>query len=308
MGNIALEIKNITLDKALEKYKSSLKFSKNKTFDSLQLADVIGRAFIIAYKEPTQLLETTLNKEGLQCEVLRQQQQPQYRNFSPSYLCLLNHLRAWKIAAMEERPTLIVEADFVPVVGFANLPLPFNPYQTDVGMCWLYTCASQIYSISADGYAEGFSVSTVAYIVTPQGAEKLIKFAKEMMQKSSPNAYSTWDAHLDNFLRQQKLKNYIPFRNYGEHGGLPNLEHSRHGLSKTHRADVLYNQLAFMPIYASKEGVDYFKFLSVRFQARLKGIARLITGKFLRLPVIKRSRLPFKLANFAIRRQFFQHL
>ncbi|WP_200929829.1 LPS biosynthesis glycosyltransferase [Nostoc piscinale] len=282
--------------------------SQNQTFSSLQIADVIGRAFIIAYKEQTNLLQTVLIKEGLQCEVLRQKHQPQYKNFSPSYLCLLNHLRAWQIAARETQPTLIVEADFVPVLGFGKLPLPFDPNQTNVGMCWLYTCASQIYSVSANGYAEGFSVSTVAYIVTPQGAAKLIKFAEELMKNLEPNAYSTWDTYLDNFLRRHKLKNYIPFRNYGEHGGLPNLEHSRHGLSKTHRADVLCNQLAFMPMYATNQGVNYFTFFSVRLQARIKGIGRLLTGKFLRLPILKRSKVPARLANFAIRRQLFLYI
>ncbi|MBD2498537.1 LPS biosynthesis glycosyltransferase [Nostoc sp. FACHB-280] len=272
------------------------------------MADVIGRAFIIAYKEQTNLLETSLIKEGLQCEVLRQRHQPQYKHFSPSYLCLLNHLRAWQIAARENQPTLIVEADFVPVVGFGKLPLPFNPYQTDVGMCWLYTCASQIYSVSADGYAEGFSVSTVAYVVTPQGAAQLIKFAEELINNLEPNAYSTWDTYLDSFLRRHKLKNYIPFRNYGEHGGLPNLEHSRHGLSKTHRADVLCNRLAFTPMYATNQGVNYFTFFSVRLQARIKGIARLLTGKFLRLPVLKGSKVPTRLANFAICRQLFLYI
>lgn len=313
MLRIDTEYKNVcnsqvTIEKVIEQSKYSLKLSENKTCDLLQIADVIGRAFIIAYKESTHLLEEAFIKEGLRCEVLRQKHQPEYKNFSPSYLCLLNHLRAWKIAAKEKQPTLIVEADFVPVLGFGQLPLPFNPDRNNVGMCWLYTCAPQVYSVSADGYAEGFSVSTVAYIVTPQGAEKLIEFAGEIMQKSEPNIYSVWDSKLDNFLRDRKLKNYIPFRNYGEHGGLPNLEHCRHGLSKTHRADVLYNKLHFMPIYASKKAGGYLKFLAVRLQSRLKGIARLVTGKFIRLKVVKRSRVPARLASFAIRRQFFIHL
>lgn len=295
----------ITSDRTLENYQYSEQISENKTFDSLQIADVIGRALIIAYKEQTTLLETVLLKEGLNCEVIRQQHQPEYKNFSPSYLCLLNHLRAWKIAAMETQPTLIVEADFVPVVGFGKLPLPFNPAQINVGMCWLYTCAAQIYSISTEGYAEGFSVSTVAYIVTPQGAEKLIEFAQQLMQSSEPHTYSTWDSQLDSFLRHQQLKNYVPFRNYGEHGGLPNLEHSRHGLSKTHRADVLYSQLHFLPAYASQ---SYFKFLSVRLQARIKGIARLVAGKFVRLKVLKFARVPARLVSFAINRQISLHL
>ncbi|MBD2437921.1 LPS biosynthesis glycosyltransferase [Nostoc sp. FACHB-110] len=272
---------------------------------ALKVSDVVNRALIIAYKEETQLLETALIQEGLNCEVIRQQHQPQYKSFSPSYLCLLNHLRAWKIAAMQSQPTLITEADFVPVVGLGELPLPFNPYQTNVGMCWLYTCASQIYSISAEGYADGFSVSTVAYIVTPQCAGKLIEFATQLLQTSNPETYFTWDSQIDSFLRHHKLKNYVPFRNYGEHGGLPNLEHFLHGLSKTHRADVLYNQLHFLPPYASK---SYCKFLSVRLYARIKGIVRLLVGKFLRLRVLKLSPIPARLVSFSIRRQISLHL
>ncbi|MEW5860318.1 MAG: LPS biosynthesis glycosyltransferase [Cyanobacteriota bacterium] len=267
-----------------------------------QLVDGIGKAFIIAYKEPTHLLQEALTKEGLRCEVLRQKHKPEYKNFSPSYLCLLNHRRAWERAVQERKPILIVEADFVPVVGFGSLPLPFNPNQNNVGISWLYTCASQVYSVSKDGYAEGFSVSTVAYIVTPQGAQCLIELAEEITRTSGPTAYSSWDSNIDSFLRSKKLKNYIPLRNYGEHGGMPNLEHHQNGLSKTHRADVLYGKLAFLPLYASDAKNSNLKLLSARLQARLKGVARLATGRFLRVPVLKGSSVPTRLLSFAVRR------
>ncbi len=269
------------------------------------LTEGIGKTLIIAYKEQTDLLEKTLLTEGCPCQVLRQEPKPEYKNYSPSYLCLLNHRRAWEIAAEELKPTLVVEADFVPVVGFGNLPLPFAANQPDVGVSWLYTCASQLYSISLEGYAEGFSVAMVAYVVTPSAAKCLIELAESIGDTIGSNVYSTWDSSLDNFLRARKFKNYIAFRNYGEHGGLPNLEHYQKGLSKTHRADVLYRKLAFTPMYASNSTLQW---LVVRFQARLKGIGRLLAGKFLRISVIQKSSHPFRLISFAFKRQFTLYL
>ncbi|NEP58954.1 MAG: LPS biosynthesis glycosyltransferase [Symploca sp. SIO2G7] len=280
----------------------------NPISQSHQLTDCIGKVFIIAYKESTQLLEETLAKEGLPCEVLRQQPQLEYKNFSPSYLCLLNHRRAWEEATQQSKPTLIVEADFVPVLGLGKLPLPFNPHQTDVGVSWLYTCASQVYYVSPDGYAQGFSTSMVAYIVTPYAAQYLIELAEKVKQEIGTSNYSSWDSEIDSVLLAKQLKNYIPFQNYGEHGGLPNPEHHRHGLSKTHRADILYGKLAFVPSYAVEGGNSQLKFLSVRLQARLKGIARLVIGKFLRVPVIKGSSTPGRLISFAVRRQLSMRL
>jgi GR25 family glycosyltransferase involved in LPS biosynthesis len=277
--------------------------STNQTLSVNQMVEMFSKVFIIAYKEPTQLLEEVLTKEGFQVEVLRQEQKPEYQNYSRSYLCLMNHRRAWEKAAQESKPTLIIEADFVPVQGFGKLPLPFNPDGRNVGVCWLYTCAPQVYSVSEAGYAEGFSVSTVAYIVTSKGAQYLMELAEEIREKKGPTAYSSWDSNVDTFLRARNLKNYIPFRNYGEHGGLPNLEHYKNGLSKTHRADVLYGKLAFLPLYASGEKGGNMALLSARLQARLKGIARLATGRFLRMRVLQGSKVPARLLSFALRRQ-----
>ncbi|MCG6133593.1 MAG: LPS biosynthesis glycosyltransferase [Nostoc sp. LLA-1] len=265
----------------------------------------IHKAFIIAAKEPTQQLETVLTQEGFKCEVLRQNKQPEFHNFSRSYLCLLNHCRAWKQAIQEDKPVIIVEADFVPVVGFGQLPLPFQPLQSDVGISWLYTCAPQMYNISVDGYVEGFSTSAVAYIVTPQGAGYLIELAAKIRENVGATNYSTWDSNIDSFLRQKKLKNYLPWRNYGEHGGLPNPEHQQNKLSKTHRADTLYGQLAFQPLYAVDKQGGKLNFFKVRLQARLKGLARLVTGRFLRPKLIKLSKRPIKLISFAVLRQFY---
>ncbi|MFB2882314.1 LPS biosynthesis glycosyltransferase [Floridanema aerugineum] len=280
----------------------------SKPADYIQLVDSIGKVFIIAYKEPTGLLEEILSKEKFQYEILRQEHKPEYQTYSRSYLCLMNHYRAWEKAVQESKPTLIIEADFVPVVNFGKLPLPFHPHQKDVGISWLYTCAPQIYSVSETGYAEGFSTAMVAYIINQQSAKYLIELAEEINQKYGTNAYSSWDSDIDKFLRKKALKNYIPFRNYGEHGGLPNLEHYKNGLSKNHRADVLYGKLAFLPFYASAERGGKENLLTARIQARLKGIARLLLGKFLRIPVIQGSRTPTRLISFAIRRQLSFYL
>ncbi|ERT03851.1 hypothetical protein M595_6208, partial [Lyngbya aestuarii BL J] len=196
---------------------------KNST--AISLADSLEKTFIIAYKENTDTLESALKKSGFDCEVLRQKHQPEYKDYSPSYLCLLNHRQAWEIAINQSKPTLIVEADFVPVVEMGKLPLPFNPIQENVGISWLYTCAPQIYSVSPEGYAEGFSTAMVAYIVTPAAAKCLLELEAEIRENPGPKAYSSWDSTIDKFWRQRKLENYVPFRNYGEHGGKPNLEH-----------------------------------------------------------------------------------
>ena len=280
----------------------------NQVSRSTDLVDHIGKVFIIAYRESTAQLEQALSQEGLECEVLRQEHKPEWKGFSPSYLCLLNHKQAWEKAIRESKPSVIVEADFVPVKGIGKLPMPFDPDEKNVGIAWLYTCAPQLFSISKDGYAYGFSTSMVAYIVTPQSAQVLLELVEEITREVGPNAYSTWDSRIASFLRRKKLTNYIPFRNYGEHGGLPNLEHYRSGLSKTHRADVLYGKLAFVPLYATGKGSSQLQFLSVRLQARIKGIARLAVGKFLRVPILKGSNVPNRLLGFAIRRQLTRWL
>jgi hypothetical protein len=267
------------------------------------LAEGIGKVFIIAYKESTQFLEETLALEGLQCEVLRQEHQPEFRGFSPSYLCLLNHCEAWERASQSAKLTLIVEADFVPVIGLGRLPLPCDTHQENLGVSWLYLCAPQVYSVSQEGYADGFSVAMVAYIVTPRSARCLMDHAENIKQKFGPS-YSTWDSDVDGFLRERNFKNYISFRNYGEHGGRPNPEHRQNKLSPSHRADILYGKLAFLPMYAIDEGGNnsYLKYIQVRLQARLKGIARLLAGRFVRLKTLRNSRFPIRLLLFALRR------
>jgi GR25 family glycosyltransferase involved in LPS biosynthesis len=271
---------------------------------SHSLADSIGTVFILAHTESTQLLERTLTAQGFRCEVLRQTHQPEFQGFSRSYLCLLNHCSAWQKASQLTQPSLILEADFVPVVGLGQLPLPWDDEQTQLGIAWLYACAPQVYSVSQAGHAEGFATAMVAYVVSPQSAKCLLDLAETVKQSPGPTVYSSWDSGVDRFLRDRHFKNYIPFRNYGEHGGRPNPEHRQHGLSPVHRADVLYGQLAFMPLYATDgETLQYLTYLQIRLYAHLKGLGRLVLGKFLRPKVMRHSSVPLRLLHFALRRQ-----
>ncbi len=282
--------------------------SKNRgTFDTL--VNCIAQTFVIAYKEPTEQLMSTLSQSGCDCTVLRQVHQPGYETYSPSFLCLLNHRSAWELALRSDKPTLIVEADFVPVKNFAQLPPPFDPTDEALGIAWLYTCAAQVYNVSisvsnnTDDWAQGYSTSMVAYVVSARSARHLIELAAQVEKDPGPRTYSPWDSGIEYYLRDLGLHNYVPFRNYGEHGGLPNPEHGRNRLSKAHRADVLYGKLAFAPMYASEDGkFSRWMWLKVRAYARLKGLGRLLLLKYLRAEVVRKSQQRRALAWFAIAR------
>ena len=289
------------------------------------LVECIAQTFVIAYKEPTEQLVTTLQQFGCDCTVLRQVHQPGYETYSPSFLCLLNHRSAWELALRSDQPTLIVEADFVPVKNFARLPPPFEPDDKSLGIAWLYTCAAQIYNVSegasvsaksvsdtsvsvsanrrADSWAQGYSTSMVAYVVTAQSARRLIDLAAQIEKDPGPRQYSPRDSGIEYYFRDLGLRNYVPFRNYGEHGGLPNPEHGRNRLSKAHRADVLHGALAFAPMYATEHGqLSRWMWLKVRTYARIKGIGRLVLLKYLRAEVVRKSHQGWALVRFAIAR------
>lgn len=279
-----------------------------------QLNQAVGATYIIAYKENTQRLEAVLNAEGLMCEVLRQVWKPGYETYARIYLAMLNHWSAWERIAQSDQITLVVEADFVPVQGIGRLPLPFDPTHTDVGMAWLYACAPQIYTVSPQGHAEGFSTSMVAYLITPAAAQALVEMGQAIAQSDQAGTYINWDSGIEEFLRKKGFRNFVPFRNYGEHGGRPNPEHRQHGLSRMHRADVLYGRLAFVPYYAfdgdnapplmeSATLSHHIRYGLARLYARAKGLGRLLLGKFVRWQICRESSVPGRLLGFAFGRQ-----
>lgn len=277
------------------------------TTSPLSLGQHIGQTLVIAYKESTDLLVQTLSQAGLSCQVQRQIHQPGYETYSPSFLCLLNHRCAWETALRSAQPTLIVEADFVPVENFAALPVPFDPADTSLGIAWLYTCAPQVYSVISTEqgrFARGYSTSMVAYIITAKSAQLLIDLSEQIKQDPGPEAYSPWDSGIEYYLRDRGFNNYVPFRNYGEHGGAPNPEHKQNRLSKAHRADVLYGKLAFSPIYAQTEqGASRLECWKGRTYGRVKGVGRLLLLKYLRGEVVKTSEQSSELIKWAVSRQ-----
>lgn len=269
------------------------------------LVDCIGQTFILAYKEDTTVLEKTLKQAGCRCEVLRQVHQPGQEDYSRSFLCLLNHRQAWERALTSARPTLIVEADFVPVRNLGQLPPSFDPSDPDLGIAWLYTCAPQVYRVTQAGYAVGYSTAMVAYVITARSAQILIDLADEVAKEPGPRAYSPWDSGIDYYLQDRGFTDYVPFRNYGEHGGVPNPEHRQNRLSVTHRADVLYGPLSFQPPYAQPAASTSPKwdYLKGRLYGRIKGLGRFLLGKYLRIPVLISAERPLPVAWFALRRQ-----
>lgn len=272
-----------------------------KANPTLTLATAIPTVLIIAHKETTTQLETCLSATGFTPQVLRQTTTPAMQTYSPSYCCLLNHHSAWTQIAQSDRPAIIIEADFVPIAHLGQAPLPCPIDLATTGLTWLYACAPQLYSVTPEGHAEGFSASTVAYILTPAAAAALLTFIAPYSH--TPDQYTSWDSELAEYLRKRGFTNYIPCRNYGEHGGRPNPEHHTNGLSAVHRADLLYDRLAFSPPYAESPTHIWIE----RSRARLKGLGRLLTGRYLRPKICRNSSIPLRLLRFAILRQFTRH-
>ena len=91
------------------------------------LGSVVKRTLIVAYKEDTTQLEDFLRSQGFTPEVLRPSYTETELGYSRAIRCLLNHTRAWELAASTEGHTLIMEADFVPCRDLRSLPCPFDP-------------------------------------------------------------------------------------------------------------------------------------------------------------------------------------
>jgi hypothetical protein len=263
----------------------------------LKLIDRLTTVHIVAHRETTTQLETYLHTQGFTPQVSRQIPTPAMATYSPSYRCLLNHHSIWQQIAPTDRPALIIEADFIPIQNLSQAPIPSPIDSPNLGITWLYTCAPQLYSVTAQGHAQGFSAATVAYILTPPAAQALLTFPDRYAQ--TPDRYATWDCELAEYLTQRGFINYIPYRNYGEHDGTPNPEHRRHGLSAIHRADLLHDRLAFPPTYATQ---PHHRWLE-RSRARSKGLLRLLTGRYLRPKIYRNSSVPLRLLRFALLRQ-----
>jgi len=250
------------------------------------LSRVCREAFIIAHKEDTTQLDRFLSREGFQVRVFRGPYTDEQRRFSAQMQVLVNHANAWRHASQSHFPTIIMEADFVPCTGFSSLPLPFrwSPTCSEPKFGWLYSPGSILYGIDADGFPHGHGNTTVAYVVTPLAARALLEFYEKEIKTAQPGEYRLWDTYLGIFLRWERgILNYIPIYQYGEHGGIPNKGHKNRGLKDWgkvrgwHQADVLWNKLSFLPMYARGSYLLYGLF---RIRGRVRGWVRLLTLRF----------------------------
>jgi hypothetical protein len=93
---------------------------------------------IVAHNEDTTKLNGFLRAEGFCVDEVRGPYTPEQKRYSAIMRCLVNHANAWRIAAQRDRATIVVEADFVPVRGFADLPVPVPREKSSNGLAYLY--------------------------------------------------------------------------------------------------------------------------------------------------------------------------
>jgi hypothetical protein len=252
----------------------------NNNIASTTLRNVVGRSFILAYKENPNQLKGALEEEGLRPEIMRASYSPEQMRYSRATRTFMNHLEAWKRAVASSDYTLICESDFVPCIGLGNLPT-FWPLQNPMAWGYLYQGSPRLLALIGDKpFLRAHTAPLVSYVLNAAVAEILIRFYHRELEVHRPEDYFTFDSHLQWFAMGQGAEAYMPLYHYGEHGGLPNPEHARHGLRRAgvHRADNLARALHFMPIYA--EG-SLTKLTIERSKGRLFGWARLFSGRWI---------------------------
>lgn len=227
---------------------------------------------------------------------------PEQLQYSASMRCFVNHANAWKIAVKRQKPTIIVEADFVPVKGFGNLLAPVPPEKLGHGLGYLYSVGPQIWDLAEVTSARGHGGGMVALLIPQAVAAMLLQFFDEEIKSNPSGDYSPFDAKVGYWLKHRGIQSYIPYRHYGEHGGIGNPEHDLAGLGRPHQADVLQGSLAFSPLYAKSR----FLFYRTRTRARLWGILRLVSGRFLAWHDFTRAPNRFQIFRFAVGRLFLK--
>ena len=255
--------------------------------------------FIVAHREDVSVLSKVLISEGFLVQIVRGPYSEQEQSYSAIYRCLVNHANAWRMVAMSDAPSIIVEADFVPVLGFGGLTLPIPADRIHTSLAYLYACGPQFWDTpSSPKCVRGHAGGTVAYVIAPAVAMMMLKFFEEQCIVNPSGVYAPWDAGLGYWLKARGVESYLPYRQFGEHGGIANPEHSKSGLGRSHQADALKGPLAFMPFYARGSKAT---FLRVRLRARIWGWARLLAGRSLSWHDLVRTK-PLRMFGFAVGR------
>jgi hypothetical protein len=242
------------------------------------LRAVSSGVVIVAHDEDTALLRKALLAEGFTVDEVRGPYTPEQLKFSAIMRCFVNHANAWRIAANRDQPTIIVEADFVPVRGFGELPAPIPAEKLSNSLAYLYSIGPQVWDLAGRNLARGHGGGAVALLVHPRIASLLLQFFDEQLKANPLGEYSPFDTKIGYWLNERGVDSFIPYRHYGEHGGIGNPEHVTAGLGRPHRADALQGRLSFLPIYANGSASRFWK---IRIRARLWGLLRLLCGRFL---------------------------
>lgn len=237
--------------------------------------DVVSRALIIHHNEKTHSLQAALARQGFRVEMIKQTPHDSRLHYSSIVKGLLNHRNAWRRVCEINELVLVVEADFVPAVDMARSPLPY--YQPEKCWCFLYTGCSLIYEIKHRHFARGHAAAPVATVIGPALAEVLIRFADDQIKNNDLAKYVPWDSYVRIWAQKHGFPTYISYRSLGEHGGIADPAHKKHGLTASHRAECLSAKLEFLPAYSEDSRVRYFW---VRFTAKLYGVAKLVAGRF----------------------------
>ena len=278
------------------------------------LRDLIRRTIIVAYREDTAELERALRAEGLVPEVQRPTYTPEELRYSRTIRCLLNHAAAWRKAAETPGCTLVVEADFVPCRGLAAMPAPFDPARHGpLAWAFLYAGGPRLLDVSDAPFLQGHASCPVALLVSPGVAPHLVAFAERLVRETPDlAAYSQWDTIFQWYIMGSGARCYLPWRHYGEHGGLPNPEHNatsaglvaRLGLAGNHHAECLMGPLAFLPPYAHG---SRWRFLRTRAVAKLVGLGRACTRRVVSPDQPMPAALRFRAHRLAFRRLLSLH-
>ena len=252
-----------------------------------RIRDISRDVYIVAYKENTQLLEDFFLSRGFEVRVLRRTYSPEEQALPATVRGMLNHCDAWQAIADCGRPGIVVEADFVPIRRFDEAAAPFDPDLSPIAVGWLYAGGPVIYGFDKRGFAIGHSSTAVALLVMPGAAPAMVAFANKEMASYGPKNL-LWDTYFCHHLRGLlNVPTYIPFKQLGEHGGFPNQQHKDNMIRIWHQGDILLDRLAFIPMYARGSKLRY---RAIRARAGLRGVLRLLTGRFIELPAFRGSR------------------
>jgi hypothetical protein len=280
---------------------TTISSDREKQGEISSIKDAVANTYIVSYQEDIEPLSIALREEGLSPIPVRMEYSAEQEKYASILKCMLTHQECWRRASESEGLALIVEADFVPVVGFGDMKVPYES-SADSYLGYLYSCGPQLYDISERGFLRGHAGGLVAYLVDSTVANALLDFTEHLLSSHDPTQYRPFDSEIGFYLAKSGINSYITCKMLGEHGGIPNQEHKSWGLRKTHRADSLANKLHFLPFYA--EG-SKLKYRWVRGYARLHGIGRLVYCRYLARHDFLRADSKSTMIKHLVKKYFF---